>query len=45
MDEIDAVAEALENRDNNIYRVYFIKPKFRILFEKQVLEIIENTKI
>ncbi|WP_202702679.1 M23 family metallopeptidase [Flavobacterium sp. UGB4466] len=25
MDEIDAVAETLENRDNNIYRVYFNK--------------------
>jgi murein DD-endopeptidase MepM/ murein hydrolase activator NlpD len=25
MDEIDDVAEALENRDNNIYRVYFNK--------------------
>ncbi|MBK0370435.1 M23 family metallopeptidase [Flavobacterium agrisoli] len=25
MDEIDAVADALENRDNNLYRVYFNK--------------------
>ena len=45
MDEVDNVIELIEERDNNLYRVYFNASPFLKRNEKQVLRTLIDIKI